>query len=228
MLLHAIAKWPQAVTTHFCPCALTHATNIANRLPTGTDGDSPLEIFGPTEVRPKLKHFHTFGCPVFALDARPQDGKSIPKWNLRYRIGLYLGNSPRHARSISLVLHLNTAHVSPQFHIQHDQFFETVNKADSNKPCKIVAGFMDSEKVQQPKRSMLRKILGQDQAPAEPPPRVIQNNDDKEATEAFPDQDWTPSTNDEEDDEGENNNAINNENNNTPPPRRFTRTRIPT
>ena len=87
---------------------------------------------------------------------------------------------------------------------------------------------MDSAKGQQPNRSMLRKILWRNQAPAEPSPKIMQNNDDQGATEADPDQDWTPSTYDERNNEGENNNAINNENNDPPPPRRSTRTRIPT
>jgi len=133
MLLHAIAKWPQANTTHLWPYALAHAANVANHLPTGPDGNSSLELSSGTEVRPKLKHFHTFGCPVFALDSRLQDGKFTPKCNPRCRISLYLGNSPRHARSISLVLYLDTAHVSPHFHVAHDEFFETVERNGSPK-----------------------------------------------------------------------------------------------
>jgi hypothetical protein len=36
-----------------------------------------------------------------------------------------LGNSPRHAQSVSLVLNLETGLVSPQFHCNHDDLFET-------------------------------------------------------------------------------------------------------
>ena len=39
---------------------------------------------------------------------------------------MYLGPSPNHARSIALVLYPRTGHVSPQFHIKFDDFFETV------------------------------------------------------------------------------------------------------
>ena len=150
---------------HLWSYVLAHASNIVNHLHKGPDGNSPLEIISGTEVRPKLKHFHTFGYPVFALDLRLQDGNSIPKWNPRCRIDLYLGNSPQHTRSISLVLHLDTAHVSPQYHVQHDQFFETVGRNDSPKSWKIFAAFHDSTKIHQPKRSLLRKILWKDQAP---------------------------------------------------------------
>ena len=47
-------------------------------------------------------------------------------------MGIYLGNSPRHARSVSLVLNLDTGHVSPQYHVQHDNFFETVRPGAYN------------------------------------------------------------------------------------------------
>ena len=73
-------------------------------------------------VKPRLKIFHTFGCPTFTLDSRLQNNQSVPKWHSRCRTGLYLGLSPRHARSVSLVLHLETARIFPQFHIQHDDF----------------------------------------------------------------------------------------------------------
>lgn len=85
-------------------------------------------------------------------------------------------------------MYLSTAHVSPQFHVQHDEFFETVNRGDDNNPWKIVAVFIDSDTIQQPKRLMLRKIVWEDQAPAEPPQAVKQNNDDQGNTEVNPDQ----------------------------------------
>jgi hypothetical protein len=52
-------------------------------------------------------------------------GKSIPRWDPRSRIRLYLGPSPLHARNVHLVLSLITGLVSPQFHCHFDNFFET-------------------------------------------------------------------------------------------------------
>ena len=136
-----------------------------------------------------------------------------------------MGNSPRHARSISLVLHLDTAHVSPQFHVAHDEFFETVERNGSPKSWRIVADFHDSNKIQQPKRSSLRKILWKDQAPTNNSPRMSENSDEQETAEANQDEIWTPSTQDEGNEDGE----VNNEYNGTTSPlRRSTRTRIPT
>ena len=71
--------------------------------------------------------FHTFGCPVFVLDARLQSGISaIPKWEPRSRLGIYVGHSPVHAGTVALVLNPRTGHVSPQFHVIIDDLFTTV------------------------------------------------------------------------------------------------------
>ena len=43
-------------------------------------------------------------------------------------MGLYLGQSPSHSTNVSLILNLNTDLVSPQFHVQHNHFFESVRK----------------------------------------------------------------------------------------------------
>ena len=67
---------------------------------------------------------------MWILDNRLQAGMKINKWHTCARVGLYLRHSPRHAKSVSLVLNISTDLVSPQFHIKFDDFFETVNKPD--------------------------------------------------------------------------------------------------
>ena len=53
--------------------------------------------------------------------------------------------SPRHAGSVSLILSLQTAIVLPQFHINHDDLFETVLpiaiKPTTISYCKLLSGF---------------------------------------------------------------------------------------
>jgi hypothetical protein len=71
-----------------------------------------------------MKTLHTFGCPVFALHHALTGGKSIPRWDPRSRIGLYLGLSPSHACNVHLVLSLTAGLVSPQFHCRFDDLFE--------------------------------------------------------------------------------------------------------
>jgi hypothetical protein len=131
-LLHAKARWPAAVTTNMWPYALGNTQHMRDSLPDSKDGTCPFEIFSGVEVALNLKSNHTFGCPVYALNSRLASGKTIPKWNPRARVGLYIGPSPRHARSVSLVLSLDTVLVSPQFHVQHDDFFETFSPNAGN------------------------------------------------------------------------------------------------
>ena len=93
---------------------------------------SPIELFSKSPVWPNLDHFQPFGCPVFVLDANMQFGKKIPKWQLRSRVGINLGISNQHARSIVLVLNLTTGHVSPQFQVKFDPKFQTVRELLGN------------------------------------------------------------------------------------------------
>ena len=44
---------------------------------------------------------------------------SLKTWGVPWSIA-------RHARSVALVLNPRTGHVSPQFHLKFDDFFETV------------------------------------------------------------------------------------------------------
>jgi len=54
-----------------------------------------------------------------------QDHKKIRKWSDRTRIGINLQYSSRHALTVSLILNLQTGLVSPQYHCQYDDLFET-------------------------------------------------------------------------------------------------------
>jgi len=143
-LLHAINRWPGTITIHLWAYALRYASDVHNSMPS-TTGLSPLQLFSGTEVNTNIKDFHAFGCPVYALDSDLASGKSIAPWNPRARIGINLGFSPRHARTVYNVLNLNTATVSPQFHVKHDDFFESVSVGAGNSPTKSlwqsVAGF---------------------------------------------------------------------------------------
>jgi hypothetical protein len=127
MLLFAMNKWPDMLSTSLWPYGLRMSSDAENSTPQIREDQSPLEMFTRVKVRPKLKHFHTFGCPTYILDNNLAAGKSIPKWKFRSRLGVYLGPSPNHAKTVSLVLNPRTGHVSPQFHLKHDDFFETIS-----------------------------------------------------------------------------------------------------
>ena len=103
-----------------------YVNDVRNNIPTSENAHSPLQKFTGTSVQTKVNTFHIFGCPVYALDRGLASGRKILKWEPRCILGLYLGNSPKHARSVSQVLNLDTGRVSPQFHVIYDKFFETI------------------------------------------------------------------------------------------------------
>ena len=98
----------------------------------------------------KLRLFHSFGCPAFGLDNALQSGQGLPKWSARSRLGVYLGTSPNHTRSVALILNPRTGHVSPQFHVKFDDCFETIKakstSSDQHDPeWKYLSGFAVSK-----------------------------------------------------------------------------------
>jgi hypothetical protein len=66
-LLHARQRWPAAIHLSLWPYALRNAYFLHNTLPTQEDATSQLEAFSLVRISVKMRHLHTFGCPVFAL-----------------------------------------------------------------------------------------------------------------------------------------------------------------
>jgi len=78
-----------------------------------------------------LQRLHVWGCPVYVLDPKLQDGKKLPKWQPRSRRGQFLGYSPQHSTTIGRILNPRTGYVSPQYHVVYDDQFTTVPNAES-------------------------------------------------------------------------------------------------
>ena len=81
--------------------------------------------FCATSRIPSIQNQHHFGCPTYVLKKELQDHKKIRKWSDRTRVGINLGYSSRHALNVSLILNILTGLVSPQYHCQYDDLFET-------------------------------------------------------------------------------------------------------
>jgi hypothetical protein len=141
MMIHAQARWPSVITTNLWPYAMRTGNEIHNYTPRMKDGQTPIELFSQVPVKPQIRNFHHFGCPTYVLDNTLQGGKKIPKWAKRARLGVYLGPSPAHAQSVALILNLRTGLVSPQFHLQFDDQFETVREVVSASNWQTLAGF---------------------------------------------------------------------------------------
>ena len=149
-LLHAIQRWPSSINVQLWPYALRYAMEVYNNIPAKDGGASPKEIFSQIEVASNMKDFHTFGCPVYALDSRLQAKQAVNSWAPQARLGVNLGPSPRHARNVTMVLSLSTGLVSPQYHVKHDEFFETIDKKGNSPkaPWMTLAGFRNQRATQ--------------------------------------------------------------------------------
>ena len=127
LLLHECWHWPEAITTMLQPLAVLDVAELHNVLKLDANGKIPLEKFSGLQGDVGIKYFHTWGCPVYVLDSRLQDGPGkIPKWYPRAWAVIYLEHSIVHANSVALVLNPNTGHVSPQFNCVFYGHFTTV------------------------------------------------------------------------------------------------------
>jgi hypothetical protein len=129
MLIHGQRRWPEAIDAHLWPYALRMANEVHNSVPLKSlNHKTPISLFSGSSVASNPKHFYPLGCPVYVLDSALQQGKKIGKWRERSRIGIYLGQSSGHSRSVALVLNPKTGLVSPQFHVRMDPTFQTIKK----------------------------------------------------------------------------------------------------
>ena len=123
MVLHAAIHWPEEADLALWSFALEYAAFIWNHLPRENHCLSPEEIFTSTKSKDysNILRTHVWGCPVYVLDPRLQDGKKVPKWQPRSKRGQFLGFSPEHSSRISLVRNLTTGYVSSQFLVNDER-----------------------------------------------------------------------------------------------------------
>ena len=129
-LLHVAMRWSthNADSPSLWPQALAYAEFLFNRTPSMSHGFSPLEILtNVVSDHRDLLRAHVFGAPTYVLDAALQDGKKLPKFSRRARVGQFLGFSPDHSTQVGLVRHLDSNYISPQYHCVYDDKFETVS-----------------------------------------------------------------------------------------------------
>ena len=133
MLLHATIHWPEVEHLNLWPFALQHAAFLWNHFPNRTTGVAPIEIFSGVSLSmfEHLTHNHVWGCPVYVLDPKLQDGKKLPKWQAQARRGQYLGTSPDHSSTVGLIHNLRTGFISPQYHVIYDDLFSSIPNAES-------------------------------------------------------------------------------------------------
>ena len=129
LLLHGMRHWPQMVDTLFWPFAIKAVAERMNTLHVNSAGQMPESLmYGVDLETVPVRNFHTLFYPVYVLDHQLQSagGPGPPKWEPRSHIGVYLGHSPFHADSVTLVFKPKTVRVSLQYHIVFDNDFGTV------------------------------------------------------------------------------------------------------
>jgi hypothetical protein len=143
MLVHAHRRWPTAICRQdskrcdqhdprskvpvcYSNGKRRHQHDPQSKVP-GSQNTS--RIFQSSKVTTNPKHWHHSGCPVNVLSSNLQQAGGIHhKWKERSKLGVYLGRSPQHARTVALVLDMETGFVSPQFHVKFDPTFQTTRK----------------------------------------------------------------------------------------------------
>ena len=119
-LIHAKHWWPEVIQPCLWPFSLKQAEFNLNNLRLGKSGKLRAGNFSAMHNKINIRHYHTFGCPVYVHYARLQGAGFIPKWDEQARVGVYVRRSPIHAGNVSLISNLSAGHVSPQFHVVFD------------------------------------------------------------------------------------------------------------
>eukprot|EP00957_Ditylum_brightwellii_P007003 530236-Ditylum_brightwellii.AAC.1 len=117
-LLHAHARWPEAIDMELWTFTFQHVIDQWNSSPKkDLQYRTPNEVFSELTTRQHSKNitfkdFHPSGCPVYVLDKSSADGASAPKWNPCLHVGIYLGWSRDHARNVAWILNPHANHIS--------------------------------------------------------------------------------------------------------------------
>ncbi|CAJ1935465.1 unnamed protein product [Cylindrotheca closterium] len=127
MMLHQAIHWPDVAAANCWPLAVDQAVFLYNHMPDPTTGLSPNDLISRTRwPQSRLTDVHVWGCPVYVLEKKIQDGQKLPWWQPRSTRQIYVGLSKKHASSVPLCLNPATGAITSQFHIVFDDEFSTI------------------------------------------------------------------------------------------------------
>jgi hypothetical protein len=132
ILLHAMAKWPEAITEDMWPFSIRHMVHFHNASIHQDKQFSQHYLFTGEEPPWRLQDFRLFGCLTYVLHKRLQDGDAFSKWKARSWLGVCIGPSSCHASNITLIYNPATTHVSLQFHVVYDEGFTSITNMATN------------------------------------------------------------------------------------------------
>lgn len=165
MMMDGNHKWLISILTSLWPYPLRMANEVYNNDPSAqhNNAKSPSQVASGSEVVINQMHYKTFGCPVFVLNQKMQQGKPFDKWLKRSTVGIYLGPPFHHNRNIPFVLDRDTGLVSHQFHVIFVNELETVVEDKYDDQWKLKAGFItqrEHDEIQRKVEKILTKIPG--------------------------------------------------------------------
>jgi hypothetical protein len=196
-------------------------------MPKKDGAPSPEELFYSIKSDYQaIREAKCWGCPAYVLDPKLQDGKKLPRWSPRSRLGQFLGRSKKHAGSVGLIKNLITGKISPQYHVVYDNHFTTIDSETNVDNIPTPKGFSElmfesREKVVDPSDLEQNKVHDSNEPNnepvAEPPEETRQetegaepleetvdlNNNSKSTTSStrLSDVDGTPTVPDQENDD---------------------------
>ncbi len=73
------------------PLAMSHTVHFHIHMPRVHDGHSPVEIWSQVRgTHAQLSHTHSWGCPVYVLNASLKDGFKVARFKQRLILGIYI------------------------------------------------------------------------------------------------------------------------------------------
>ncbi len=115
-LVHSSLHWTDmgADDISLWPFAVKHAVWLYNRVPNLESGLTPMELLTKQKADHRnILRSHVWGCPLYVLKPKLQNGQKLPKWNCWSRLGQFLGYSDEHSSLVANIWHLKMGFVSP-------------------------------------------------------------------------------------------------------------------
>jgi hypothetical protein len=82
MILHASMHWKYGIDASLWPQALTYTTHLYNTTPKNGNWTAYI-FFDAAFPRHRLMDLHVWGCPVYVLDPKIQQGQKLSRWEPR-------------------------------------------------------------------------------------------------------------------------------------------------
>jgi hypothetical protein len=105
-ILHASIHLKNGCDSSLWPQAVEYAAHIYN--------NTPNNGICPAMRRHHLLEYHVWGCPLYVLDPKMQNGKKLPLWEPRSHRGVFMGLIRQNSSEVPRVLNLSTGSITTQ------------------------------------------------------------------------------------------------------------------